>query len=82
MSFNVKSLKKLNSNDQRVLTYLQNRRSGINSIESFDKIGVHRLSASVCRLRKKHGYDIQKGDAIVQNRFGEEVKVARYYLVG
>lgn len=81
MGFTVKSLKKLNTNDLRVLSYLENRRSGINSIESFDKIGVHRLSASVCRLRK-HGHNIQNDSAIVMNRFGEETKVARYYLVG
>lgn len=79
MSFNVNSLRKLNTNDERVLSFLRNRKSGINSIESFEKIGVHRLSASVCRLRK-HGFNIQRDKATIANRFGEEVVVARYYL--
>lgn len=79
MGFHVNRLKKLNNNDERVLAFLQNRKSGINSIESFDKIGVHRLSAAVCRLRK-HGFDIQRDSVLIENRFGEEVRVARYYL--
>lgn len=79
MAFNVTHLKKLKTNDTRVLTFLQNRKSGINSIESFEKIGVHRLSASIQRLRNA-GYDIQKEMVPVENRFGEETKVARYFI--
>lgn len=79
MAFTVTRLKKLKTNDLRTLAYLQNRKSGINSIESFDKIGVHRLSASILRLRKA-GYDIETEKVEVTNRFGETTKVARYFM--
>lgn len=79
MAFNVTRLKKLKTNDLRVLTFLQNRPTGVNSIESYEKIGVHRLSASVLRLRKA-GHDIQKEMVPMENRFGEKTNVARYFI--
>ena len=78
--FNIKQLKG-KTNDERVLAYLQHRKSGLTSLDSFDTIGVHRISASVNRLRKA-GHPIVTEKVEVENRFGDKIKnIARYKYV-
>lgn len=53
--------------------------TGITSMEAFKALGVTRLSAIIFELRKK-GYYITSEESIVKNRFGANVRIARYYL--
>lgn len=77
-TFKLSSLKKL-TNDQRVLAYLKGRKEGIDAITSFDKIGVHRLSAAVNKLRND-GHNIVSENVIYEDIFGDEVTVKSYRL--
>lgn len=63
---------------QAVLDWLKTG-TGISSFDAFKALGVTRLSAIIFNLRKK-GYDIESEEVEVTNRFGANVRVARYYL--
>jgi len=77
--FKLSSLKNM-TNDQRVLAYLRaNRTEGLDAITSFDKIGVHRLSAAVNKLRNE-GHNIVSEDVVYESIFGDEVTVTSYRL--
>lgn len=67
-------------NDERVLSYLKSHPKGLNATNSLKLIGVHRLSASVCRLRNRQGYDIKTVPTTIKNRFGETIKLGQYQL--
>lgn len=63
---------------QAVLDWLKTG-TGISSMDAFKALGVTRLSAVVFNLRKK-GYNIESEEIEVTTRFGNKVKIARYYL--
>lgn len=63
---------------QAVLDWLKTG-TGISSMDAFKALGVTRLSAVVFNLRKK-GYNIESEEIETTTRFGNKVKIARYYL--
>ena len=66
--------------NERLLEYLETHPiTGINPLESWEGLGIYRLSARCFDLKKK-GYNIVTEDCDVQNRFGEWVRVALYKL--
>lgn len=67
------------SQEMQVLEYLQ-RFGSITPLEALNAYGIMRLSARIWRLRHA-GHCIGMELIPVKNRVGEEVKVARYYLV-
>ena len=60
------------------MEYLEGHRV-INPLDAWDKLGIYRLSARICDLRKA-GHKIDDERITVQNRFGEDCRVARYWL--
>ena len=64
--------------DQRLLTYLMQHGS-IDPITAWRELGIYRLSAAVFLLRAQ-GQPIETENVVVQNRFGEDCRVARYVL--
>lgn len=67
------------AHEQRVLDYMRQHRF-ITQKEAMDNLGESRLSARVFTLKKK-GYVILGEYITVGNRFGEDCRVKRYYLV-
>lgn len=63
----------------RVLNWLKRHR-GITSWEAFQELGITRLSAAIFELRKS-GYRILDEWETITNRYGEEVKFKRYFLI-
>lgn len=63
---------------ERVLMYLKEFGS-ITPLQALKEFGIMRLAARIWELRKR-GYNISKTTGIAKNRFGEEVKFARYRL--
>jgi hypothetical protein len=47
---------------------------------AWNELGIYRLGARVWDLKHKRGYNITKRLVTVQNRFGEDCKVAQYRL--
>lgn len=62
----------------RLIEYLQ-KYGTITQKEATDRLGITRLSARVCELKKK-GYEFETERIKVRNRFGESCPVARYKL--
>ena len=79
MAISANKLKMLKQDD-RVLAYLRNNKSGLTTLNSFDKIGVVRLSGSVERLRGDRLIPIKNRRVVVKNKFGEKVRIANYYI--
>ena len=71
-------LKALNQDD-RVLAYLQSHKTGLTTLNSFDRIGVLRLSSSVERLRERM-VPVQIRRVTVRNRFDEKIRIANYFI--
>ena len=63
---------------ERLLNYLK-RHGRINPLQSWQALGIYRLSAVILDLRKE-GYDIETLNTPVSNQFGEKVHVATYVL--
>ena len=63
---------------ERLLNYLK-QHSKINPLQSWQALGIYRLSAVIFDLRKE-GYEIVTNRKAVQNQFGEECVVAEYEL--
>ena len=63
---------------QAVLDWLKTG-TGISSMDAFKALGVTRLSAIIFNLRKK-GHNIESEEVEATTRFGNRVKIARYYL--
>jgi len=63
----------------RLIRYLEKHKT-INPLESWQSLGIYRLSDVVFRL-KKDGYDIRTEKISVNNQFGESCRVAKYHLV-
>lgn len=64
---------------QRLLKHLKKHKGGITSLQAIDKLGDTRLSATIYELRQK--YCVLDEWITVTNRYGDEVKVKRYFLV-
>ena len=64
---------------QRLLKHLKKHKGGITSLQAIEKLGDTRLSATIYELRQK--YCVLDEWITVTNRYGEEVKVKRYFLV-
>lgn len=62
----------------RVLEYLNNHES-LNPLQAWRELGVYRLAAVICELRKD-GVPIQTDLRPVINQFDEECRVAYYSL--
>ena len=63
---------------ERLLKYLE-LHGRINPLQSWQALGIYRLSAVILDLRKE-GYDIETVNTPVRNQFGEECHVATYVL--
>lgn len=63
-----------------VLQWLKANAS-ISSMEAFESFGATRLSDNIFKLRKR-GYDIETVMCEGRDRFGNQVRFARYYLRG
>ena len=62
----------------RLLNYLKQYQN-INPMESWQQLGIYRLSAVILLLRRE-GYNICTDMVEVLNRFNEVCRVARYVL--
>lgn len=62
----------------RVLEYLNNHES-LNPLQAWRELGVYRLAAVICELRKD-GVPIQTDLRPVINQFDEECRVGYYSL--
>lgn len=67
------------SQHKRLIEYLEQNRS-ITQLEALKELGIFRLSARITEL-KKQGYKILGEMETVKNRFGEDVKIKRYYYI-
>lgn len=65
--------------NELILTWLQ--KAPIGPMEALNELGVYRLASRINELRKA-GYEIETMRHTVVNRYGDEVKVARYILKG
>lgn len=66
------------SQTERLLDYLQTHGT-INPLESWQRLGIYRLSDTVHRLRKA-GHKIRTDLVDVKNQFDEDCRVAKYVL--
>lgn len=64
---------------QRLLGYLQTHES-INPLTAWKVLGIYRLASRVSDL-KRDGFSIEKRRKNVTNQFGENCRVADYYLI-
>jgi predicted ArsR family transcriptional regulator len=64
--------------NERILDYIK-RFGSITQDEASNKLGVKRLASRVSDL-KRLGYPITSELVVVQNRFGEKCRVARYRI--
>ena len=69
----------METQSQRLLAYLE-KNGSIDPLQAWKDLGIYRLGARVFDLRQA-GHSICKTMAKVQNRFGEECRVALYSLV-
>lgn len=63
----------------QVLSYIEENK-GITSLEAINKLGNTRLSGTIYDLRKE-GFEFATEWIKVNNRFGELVRVKRYFLI-
>lgn len=63
---------------ERLLGYLCENES-ITSLQALNELGIFRLASRINDLRKM-GYKISGKMEKVENRFGEEIFVKRYFL--
>lgn len=64
----------------RLLEYLR-KHGKINPLEAWQELGIYRLAAR-CHDLRCSGHDIIKATVSVQNRFGEDCRVAEYRMIG
>lgn len=63
---------------ERIIKYIEDFGS-ITTLEAFTELGVVRLGARICELRKE-GADIKDTQECVKNRYGEKCYIKRYYI--
>lgn len=61
---------------EMVLDYI-NEFGSITPIDAFKDLGITRLAAVVCRLRRE-GHDIHNERVLALNRYGQTVRYVRY----
>lgn len=72
----------MNTQKAQVLAHLKkSTKGGITPQVAFERYGIMRLSAVIFKLRKD-GHRIVTDDVTGKNRFGHNVRYARYRLVG
>ena len=69
----------MESQNARILKYLQTHKRGLTSMDAFTKFGITRLSGRIYELRQK-GYDIETYRETGKNRDGVDTQYARYFL--
>jgi hypothetical protein len=62
----------------RVLSYMSNYGS-ITALQAMRDLGVYRLASRIHELRE-HGFGITSDSVLVQNRYGDKSRIARYTL--
>jgi hypothetical protein len=65
--------------NEMVLSWL--RKAPISPMEALNELGVYRLASRINDLRND-GHDIKTMRHTIVNRYGEEIRVARYVLTG
>jgi hypothetical protein len=65
--------------EERLLQYLESGKT-INPLQSWQELGIYRLSDVVLRLKRK-GHDIITERKGCKNRFGEKCNFGEYRLV-
>lgn len=65
--------------NKKILRYLETHKRGITSFEAFTKFGITRLSGRIFELRDK-GYQINTSLIQTTNEDGNIVRYARYTL--
>lgn len=68
------------SKTQDILDYLQKHKSGITSMQAFEKFGETRLSGKIFNLRK-NGYNIISEPKKVKTRYGASALISVYKLL-
>lgn len=68
----------MNTQNQRLIEYLKLNKS-ITQLEALTELGIFRLASRINDL-KNMGYTISGEMTEVTNRFGEKVRVKRYFL--
>ena len=63
----------------RIIEYLKAGNT-ITSLEAFNKLGIVRLGARICEIRKNGDVIIQSRNKKVKNRFGETCTVKEYFI--
>ena len=63
----------------RILSYMLEGHT-ITSLEAYDKFGATRLSAIIFNIGKKLGYPPKRERITVKNRFGQDVRVMKYWI--
>lgn len=66
--------------EEIILEHLRKHKEGITSWESFKFYGITRLSAKIFNLRER-GFEIGDNWEEAENRFGENVRFKRYFLI-
>ena len=62
----------------RVLSYMRNYGS-ITALQAMRDLGVYRLASRIHELRE-YGFGITSDNVLVQNRYGDKSRIARYTL--
>lgn len=75
----MKGVKAVNTQNARLLEYLRTH-VGITQFEAIAELGILRLASRVNDL-KKAGHHIYGEMVKVKNRYGETVRVKRYFLL-
>lgn len=71
----------MDTQNQKILKYLQTHKRGITTLDAFTKLGITRLSGRIHELRRA-GYDIETVDTMAKNRDGKVVRFGTYFLRG
>ena len=69
----------MNTQNERLLGYLK-KYGNITQLEAMTELGIFRLASRINDLKNK-GHNIIGQMVDVENRFGEKVKIKRYFLV-
>lgn len=69
----------MNTQNTRLLVYLK-KYGNITQLEALSELGIFRLASRINDLKNK-GHNIIGQMIDVENRFGEKVKIKRYFLI-
>ena len=70
----------MQTQNKRLLAYLAEHKY-ITALEAINELGIYRLASRICDLRHI-GYKIASEMITVKNRFDEDCRVKRYWIVG